>query len=207
MVQNQTNQQNEKDPVQEFIEINEIPEFEDERPILLSLLHPSAIYELEIKRDSKDLLEKRYKRLANLGDTIYTAIVTSYLFETYPEDDSETLTECRKDLVNKELLLEFAQQLNITKYSLLGKSQKQIPVSKQAKLYAEMFKVFIATLYVKMGFQKTYEWLVEKCLEEKVESLYEEDDDFEFEDDEDYDPVYNSAGIPNEWLPGYWSDS
>jgi ribonuclease III len=174
--QNQREQQ-----IQAFIKVINIPDFRDIKLLEIALTHPSYIYELNIDRQSKDLQEKNYRRLAHLGDAIIGAVVTDYLYERFPEYPIGELTEDKQLLVDKVQLSEFAIQLNLQQFCLLGKSLRNKPANEQERLFAEMFEAMFGAIYLGLNrdFYKASSWLVEKFIADAVNALYDEEDDDE----------------------------
>ena len=94
--------------IQAFIQVIGISDFDEKELLEIALTHPSYIYESNADRETKDLQEKVYKRLAHLGNAIIGAIVTEYLYDRFPEYTSSDLTEDKQLVVDKVKLSEFA---------------------------------------------------------------------------------------------------
>jgi len=210
--QNQREQQ-----IQAFIKVIGIPDFHNIKLLELSLNHPSYIYELNIDRQSKDLQEKNYRRLAHLGDAIIGAVVTDYLYERFPEYPIGELTEDKQLLVDKVQLSEFASKLNLQQFCLLGKSLRTKPVNEQERLFAEMFEAVFGAIYLGLNrdFYKASSWLVEKFITDTVNALYddEEEDEENFENisltisTREYLDMIGMEDFPDYgWAPGDDSD-
>ena len=57
-----------------------IPNLKKTELLEIALTHPSYIYENNsLERRDKDLQERKYRRLALLGDSIFNAVVIDYL--------------------------------------------------------------------------------------------------------------------------------
>ncbi len=195
MNQSQDLKQQREQQVKAFIELIDIPNFKDTGMLEIALIHPSYSYEINSSKEVKDLLEKLYKRLAHLGDAIFSAIVTDCLFESCPSCTIAELTEGKKLLVDKSLLFEFAKQLKLQQFCLLGKSQQGKPLDGQEKLFAEMFKAVFGAIYLEFerDFSKARTWLNEQFLEEAIELLLKDEDE-----DDEYDELnehYESSSV------------
>lgn len=172
--------------INRFCESIGLPEFEEKVWIKIALYHPSFIYEMAITQEKKEALEKLYRRQAHLGDAIFSAIVTDCIFENFPDYTIAELTEAKKLLVDKSLLFEFAKQLKLPQFVLLGKSLQGKPLDGQDKLFAEMFKAVFGAIYLdyERDFSKTRTWLNEHFLEEAIEEILEDEDD-----EDEYDEI------------------
>lgn len=75
----------------------------------IALTHPSFTNEnLQLSPNPRHQQERKYRRLAHLGDAIYGAIVTDYLYHNCPEFNQAALHELKISLVDKKKLSEFA---------------------------------------------------------------------------------------------------
>jgi dsRNA-specific ribonuclease len=133
-----------------------------------ALLHPSYIYETNLPRQVQDLKEKEYRRLAHLGDAVIGAIVTDYLYSSYPNLNQGNLTEVKQCLVDKTQLAKLADKLNLHQFCKLGKSQQRQTPETQVKLFAEMFEAVFGALYLEFDrdFSRSGHWLVERIRED-----------------------------------------
>ncbi|BAZ18628.1 ribonuclease III (plasmid) [Calothrix sp. NIES-4071] len=201
--------------IQAFLKILDISGL-DKELIEISLMHPSYLYESNIDREKKDLQEKEYRRLAHLGDAIIGAIITDYLYEQYPKLAKGELTQVKQLLVDKVQLSEFAEQLSLDKFCLLGKSLQGKSISEQENLFAEMFEAAFGAIYLglKRDFSSSKSWLIERFIMEVADEILfddnETDDNLdEFYSDEfvvttrQYLDMIGSFDFPNYgWAPG-----
>ncbi|TBR56628.1 hypothetical protein B4U84_28720 [Westiellopsis prolifica IICB1] len=180
--QNQREQQ-----IQAFIKVINIPKFNEIKALEIALLHPSYVYESNADRQTKDLQEKAYRRLAHLGNAMIGAIVTDYLYERFPEYTIGELTEDKQLLVDKIQLSEFASKLNLQQFCLLGKSLKGKPLNEQERLFAEMFEAVFGAIYLglKRDFYKASSWLVENFIADAVDKLLDDETD----DEDDFEGI------------------
>jgi len=200
-----------KQQIQAFIKVIGIPDFYEIEVLELALTHPSYIYESNADRQSEDLQEKNYRRLAHLGDAIIGAVVTDYLYKKFPESTQGELTEDKQLLVDKVQLSEFASKLNIQQFCLLGKSLKGKPFNEQERLCAEMFEAVFGAVYLgfKRDFSQASSWLIKRFLADALDELLndEEDDEENFEDmslsTRDYLDMIGLEDFPDYgWAPG-----
>ncbi|MCC5633608.1 hypothetical protein LC613_39925 [Nostoc sphaeroides CHAB 2801] len=211
MTQLYNQKQQRQQQIQAFIKGIGISEFQATEALEIALIHPSFIYESNVDRQTKDLQEKAYRRLAHLGDAILGAIVTDYLYERFPESTQGELTEDKQSLVDKAQLSEFAIKLNLPEFCLLGKSLKGKPLNEQERLFAEMFEAVLGAVYLgfKRDFSQVSSWLIKRFLADALDEIIndEEDDEENFEDmsldTRDYLGMIGLENFPDYgWAPG-----
>jgi dsRNA-specific ribonuclease len=179
-----------------------IPDFKQAELFEIALTHPSYIYErIDITQTQKKQQEKEYRRLAHLGDAILGAIVTDYLYECFSDLTQGELTELKKSLVDKTRLFEFAQELQLKQFCLLGGSQQREAKTGQEKLFSEMFEALFGAIYLEFerNFSKARFWLVDRFIANAVNDLFDDDSD----DDNnkfDEDDVPNTTVTTREYL-------
>ncbi len=157
------------------------------------MMHPSYIYELNAQQSEKDEVNESYRRLAHLGDAILGAIVTDYLYDRYPEGNKGFLTSAKQLLVDKGRLFEFAKELKLQQFCLLGRSQKGKLLDQQEKLFAEMFEAVFGAIYLEFerDFSKARSWLVERFIADAVDDLLNDETD----DLDDFDELVDSTTV------------
>ncbi|ODH03088.1 hypothetical protein A4S05_21075 [Nostoc sp. KVJ20] len=211
MTQLYNQKQQRQQQIQAFIKGIGISEFQATEALEIALRHPSFIYESNVDRQTKDLQEKAYRRLAHLGDAILSTIVTDYLYERFPESTKGELTEDKQSLVDKAQLSKFAIKLNLPEFCLLGKSLKGKPLNEQERLFAEMFEAVFGAIYLgfKRDFSQASSWLIKRFLADALDELlnHEEDDEENFEDISlDTRDCLDMIGLENfpdyGWAPG-----
>ena len=90
--------------------------FEDKNLLKLALTHSSYANEMG---DSA----KCNERLEFLGDSVLSIIVSDYLFNHYENAEGD-LTKLRASLVCEDALYDFAKEIKLGDYILLGKGEK-----------------------------------------------------------------------------------
>ncbi|MEO8891525.1 MAG: ribonuclease III domain-containing protein [Coleofasciculaceae cyanobacterium] len=151
-----------------------IPNFKQIDLLQVALTHPSYIYENRVlNRQQQDLQERKYRRLAILGDSILGAVVIDYLYDRFPDINQGALTDWKSDLVRRKKAYEFSRKFNLSHYCLLGRSQTGKDESEQKDLFAEMFEALLGAIYLefKRDFSRTRDWLVNNFIGEAVDNL------------------------------------
>lgn len=69
-----------------------------------------------LKTSTKKKGKKNYERLEFLGDAILGSIISSHLFETYPDANEGYLTQMKSKIVNRRNLNKLGEELDLTKF-------------------------------------------------------------------------------------------
>jgi dsRNA-specific ribonuclease len=151
-----------------------LPDFPEGELLEIALTHPSYIYENnQLNRQQKDLQELKYRRFALLGDSVFNSVVIDYLDVKYPNFTQGKVTKLKSKLVSRQKAFEFAMQLNLRHFCLLGGSEKNRNPTEQIELLGEMFEALLGAIY--LGFNRDFarfrHWLVTYFIAEAVEDL------------------------------------
>ncbi len=163
-----------------------IPEFQHPELLEIALTHPNHIYDgTNIIRPEQKQQALEHQGLANLGYLVFCRVVSNYLSDNFSSLGKATLTIIESDIVSRKMLSEFAIDLKLRQFSLLGKSYKWKHKSEQNKILAQMFEAVIGAIYLEFDrdLERTHYWLVEYCLAKGVNQLlttaFKDDSDLE----------------------------
>ena len=87
------------------------------------------------------------ERLEFLGDSVLSLTVCNYLYRTYPQLPEGRLTVLRKNLVCQRALADYAAQLGLGSYLLLGKGEAKDGREKP-KLLEDAFEALLGAMYL-----------------------------------------------------------
>ncbi len=119
------------------------------------LTHTSYIYENDLT------LCDSYERLEFLGDAVLKLVVSNYLYTTFPDSDEGQLTKIRSIIVSDVCLAEFAAELDLMDYVLLGNVDfhaGKIPHS----ILACAFEGLLGALYLTSDLECVSNFIVEQ---------------------------------------------
>ena len=163
-----------------------IPQFQHPELLEIALTHPNHIYDgTNIIRPEQKQQALEHQGLANLGYVVFCRIVSNYLSDNFSSLGKATLTIIESDLVSRNMLSEFARDLKLREFSLLGKSYKWKQKSEQNKILAQMFEALIGAIYLEFDrdLERTHHWLVEHCIAKAVNQIlttaFKDDSDLE----------------------------
>ena len=118
--------------------------FADEALLVRALTHTSFANEQKAGRIGSN------ERLEFLGDSVLSLTVCSYLYNTYPELPEGRLTVLRKNLVCQRALAEYAAEIELGTYLLLGKGEEKDGREKP-KLLEDAFEALLGAIYLDCG--------------------------------------------------------
>ncbi len=90
------------------------------------------------------------ERLEFLGDSVLSLTVCNYLYRAYPDLPEGRLTVLRKNLVCQRALADYAMEISLGDYLLLGKGEAKDGREKP-KLLEDAFEALLGALYLDAG--------------------------------------------------------
>lgn len=132
--------------------------FQDPALLNLALTHRSYIYETPGEGRSSN------ERLEFLGDSILAFVSTDFLYRTFPNLSEGELTDVRAFLVKTETLANFAREIELGRFLLMGKGEQNSGGSK--RVLASAFEALLGAIYLDQGIEA-----VQRFLLHRIESL------------------------------------
>lgn len=131
-------------------------------PLLLAeaLTHPSLAYESQKAHFDN-------QRLEFLGDSVLQLVLTEHLFRKFPDSPEGHMTKLRAQLVSRHALAQFATNLQLGHYILLGKGEESSGGRKRASTLADALEALIGAIYLDSGYQSARE-LVLRLFEQGI---------------------------------------
>ena len=112
------------------------------------------------------------ERLEYVGDAVLDLLMGEYLFTKYPEFREGDLTKKRAKNVCESALVEYAKELDLKKYLLLGKGEEKSGGRDRIALQADAFEALIGAVYMDKGLQearKIFDQIVVPISEKETE--------------------------------------
>ncbi|MBQ9748513.1 MAG: ribonuclease III [Clostridia bacterium] len=91
------------------------------------------------------------ERLEFLGDSVLSLVTSGYLFDALADQPEGDLTKIRAELVCTRSLSEFAREIELGDYLLLGNGQEQVGGRNQNKILEDAFEALLAAIYLDSG--------------------------------------------------------
>lgn len=138
--------------------------FKNQDLLLNALVHRS--YLNEAKRANLQSNE----RLEFLGDSVLSFLVSSYIFQKYPDFPEGKLTFIRTFLVRTETLALLAKKLHLGKFLLISKGEESGGGRENPLLLANCFEAVLGAIYLDQGIETTTNFL-QKNLDPVIMSI------------------------------------
>jgi ribonuclease-3 len=122
-------------------------DFHDKSLLQRALTHRSYLNE------DPDYPYEDNERLEFLGDAVLDFVVGEYLYERFPDQDEGTLTSLRAALVCTQSLSQFADQLGMGDYLLLGRGEAEGGGRRRPAVLCGAFEALAGALYLDQGMQ------------------------------------------------------
>lgn len=120
--------------------------FKDKNLIFTALSHSSFANENKKQRNSNE-------RLEFLGDSVLSIIVSDFIFEHYTFLPEGELTKLRASLVCEKALFEFAKEIRLGEFIMLGKGEINTGGRTRPSILADAFEAVIAAIYLDGGIE------------------------------------------------------
>ncbi|MFL5625218.1 MAG: ribonuclease III [Ktedonobacteraceae bacterium] len=128
--------------------------FRDPALLNLALTHRSYIYETPGEGRSSN------ERLEFLGDSILAFVSTDFLYRTFPGLSEGELTDARAFLVKTETLANFAREIELGRFLLMGKGEQHSGGGK--RVLASAFEAILGAIYLDQGIEAVQLFLIQR---------------------------------------------
>src|SRR5437764_11287484 len=128
--------------------------FQDPSLLQLALTHRSYIYETPGEGRSSN------ERLEFLGDSILAFVSTDFLYRSFPDLTEGELTDVRAVLVKTETLADFAREIHLGNFLLMGKGEQSSGGGKC--LLASALEALLGAIYLDQGITAVQSFLIHR---------------------------------------------
>jgi len=104
------------------------------------------------------------ERLEFLGDSVLGLIVAEYLFKEFSKLREGDLTALRAALINSDSLLDVADKLNLKKYLLVSKGEKNELEKAHPYFLANTVEAIVGAIYMDKGFNESKKFVTKHIL-------------------------------------------
>jgi ribonuclease-3 len=122
--------------------------------IITALTHSSYVNE------TKKANSRSNERLEFLGDSILSVIVSEYIYRSSPELDEGYLTRIRANIVCENSLSEFAKEIDLGSYLLMGRGEAVSNGRERKSTVADAFEALLAAIYLDGGMEQAKKFLL-----------------------------------------------
>ena len=126
--------------------------FQNPRLLTLALTHRSYIYETAGEGQISN------ERLEFLGDSILALVSAEFLYRTFPDLAEGELTDARAILVRTETLANFAREIDLGAFLLMGKGEQHSGGGQ--RVLASAFEAVLGAIYLDQGLAAVQSFLL-----------------------------------------------
>lgn len=127
-------------------------QFHDVSLVKLALTHSSYIYE------TAGAGLQSNERLEFLGDSVLACISAEYLYRAFPELSEGDLSNLRAALVKGETLAQFARELDLGSFLVMGRGDSHS--EKGTRVLAAAFEAMLGAIYLDQGLEVARSFLL-----------------------------------------------
>jgi ribonuclease-3 len=104
-----------------------------------------------------------YERLEFLGDSILNMVVSTRLFEVFPDASEGDLSRMRARIVRDKTLGEIALKLTLGQHLVLGEGEMKSGGFRRASILADAFEAILGAIYLDGGYAVCCKVIVDLC--------------------------------------------
>lgn len=132
----------------------DLPKFNKQKLFEQVFIHRSYINESVENISSNE-------RLEFLGDSILSFVVSSYIYNKYPDLKEGELTNLRSALTNTEILAIFAEKLDLGTRLKLSKGEEESGGRNNKTILANTFEALIGGIYIDQGIDEASKFIAQ----------------------------------------------
>jgi len=138
-------------------------EFQDEPLLRLALTHPSLAHESTGHTPHN-------QRLEFLGDSVLGLVLTSELYEKFPDLGEGPLTKARAQMVNRRTLAAEARRLGLGEHLILSRSEEGNGGRDRPSALADAFEAVLGALFLDGGYEAARDFIL-RCFRDAFGEL------------------------------------
>lgn len=115
--------------------------FRDPALLRLALTHPSLAHEMGGG-------QQHNQRLEFLGDAVLQLVITTRLYEQFPDLGEGPLTQARAQMVNRSMLAQHGRMLNLGAHLVLSRGEESSGGRSRASTIADAFEAIIGAVFM-----------------------------------------------------------
>jgi len=136
----------------------QLPEFKNKQLLEEVFTHRSYLNEV------KDRKIRSNERLEFLGDSILSFIVSSYIFNEYPDRNEGELTNLRSVLTNTQTFYLVSKALSLGKYLKMSKGEEESGGRENKTILANTFEALVGGIFLDQGIETVKSFTKEALL-------------------------------------------
>lgn len=105
------------------------------------------------------------ERLEFLGDSILNFVVTEFIFKKFLEEDEGQMTILRSRFVNKEILLNVANKINMSKLLFINGNAASAIEAGAKSILSDSIEALIGAIYLDAGIEKARKFIMKYIIQ------------------------------------------
>lgn len=134
------------------------------------LLLQRALTHKSFSNENTDLNLRNNERLEFLGDSVLSIVISSYIFEYFPDYPEGELAKMRSVIVSEPSLADLARKINLGKYILLGRGEDLSGGRDRNSILADTMEALIAAIYLDKGIEEARNFII-KYFKDKIDKV------------------------------------
>lgn len=111
--------------------------------------------------ENSHLLLRDNERLEFLGDSVLSIVISTYIFDNFPDYPEGELAKMRSVIVSEPILALKAREINLGDYLLLDKGEDLSGGRKRESILADSMEAIIGAVYLDCGIKKAEEFIID----------------------------------------------
>lgn len=144
-----------------------------EEKLGVKIIHPALYYVASTHRSHQNEAKKpiaNNERLEFLGDSVLSLIVSEFLYKQFKDFSEGELSFAKSKLVDAFACSQYAKQLEIEGFLLLGKGESLNLGKGRDSVIADFFEAIIGAMFLDLGMEAVKEFLLSNFANQWIES-------------------------------------
>ncbi|MFW6035960.1 MAG: ribonuclease III [Halothermotrichaceae bacterium] len=128
--------------------------FDNKNLLQRSLIHKS------FSNENNNLKLRDNERLEFLGDSVLSIVISTYIFNNFPDYPEGELAKMRSVIVSEPILAIKAREINLGKFIMLGHGEELSGGRNRNSILADTMEALICAVYLDFGFETVGEFII-----------------------------------------------
>lgn len=129
-------------------------EFKNEKLLRIALTHSSFAHEAKSNIVNNE-------RFEFLGDAVLELVISSFIFDQFPELPEGELTKFRASIVCEGTLAKIARELNLGEFIKLGKGEEHTGGRERDSILADAMEAIFGAVFLDSGIEEAKKFIIE----------------------------------------------
>lgn len=134
------------------------------------LILQRALTHKSFSNENSNLNLRDNERLEFLGDSVLSIVISTYIFDHFPDYPEGELAKMRSVIVSEPILAMVARGINLGKYILLGRGEELSGGRKRDSILSDTMEALIAAIYLEKGIDEARGFII-SLFEENIKEV------------------------------------